>query len=75
MVLDLRLELREVVHSALAVSGCNHIMRVLADVLSNLAPGGLDSLNGVGEGAVLWWKGVVGTELSVEEGPMPYHVK
>jgi hypothetical protein len=54
MVLDLRLELCEVVHSALAVSGCNHIMRVLADVLGNLAPCGLDRLNRVGKGAVLW---------------------
>ena len=51
--LDVRLELGEVVHGALAVRGGDHVRRVLPDVLSDLAPRGLDGGDGVGECAVL----------------------
>lgn len=51
--LDFRLELREVVDSALAVGGSDHVGRVLPDVLRNLSPCSLDGSNGIGECAVL----------------------
>ena len=51
--LDVRLELGEVVDGALAVRRGDHVGGVLADVLGDLAPRGLDGGDGVGEGAVL----------------------
>lgn len=51
--LDMGFELREVVDGALAVGGCDHVGRVLPDILGNLAPSGLDGSNRVGECAIL----------------------
>ena len=56
--LDMRLELRKVVDSALAVGGSDHVGRVLPDVLCDLAPGGLDGGDGVGQRAVLGRRGI-----------------
>ena len=51
--LDVRLELGEVVHGALAVGGSDDVRRVLAQVLCDLAPRRFDCGDGVGQGAVL----------------------
>ena len=51
--LDVRLELRQVVDGALAVGRSDHVGRVLPNVLGDVAPGSLDSRDGVGEGTVL----------------------
>jgi hypothetical protein len=51
--LDMRLELSEVIDSALAVGCGNHIGWVLADISSDLAPGCFDSCDRVGEGTIL----------------------
>ena len=56
---DVRLELREVVHRALAVRRGDDMDRVLPEVLRNLAPCGLDGGDGVGQRAVLGWKGAL----------------
>lgn len=51
--LDIRLELGEVVDSALAVGSCDDIVRVLPNILRNFTPGSFYSGDGVGEGAIL----------------------
>ena len=51
--LDMRLELRKVVYSTLAVGCSNHVRRVLPDVCGYFAPCSLDSLDGVGQSTVL----------------------
>ena len=51
--LDVRLELGEVVDRALAVGGGDNVLRVLANVLCDLAPSSLDGGDRVGEGTVL----------------------
>ena len=50
---DVRLELREVVHRALAVRRGDDMDRVLPEVLRDLAPCGLDGGDGVGKSTVL----------------------
>lgn len=51
--LDIRLELGEVVDSALAVGSCDDIVRVLPNILGNFAPGCFYSGDGVGECTIL----------------------
>ena len=51
--LDVRLELGEVVHGALAVGGSDDVRRVLAQVLCDLAPRSFYGSDGVGQGPVL----------------------
>ena len=55
---DVRLELREVVHRALAVRRGDDMDRVLPEVLRDLAPCSLDGGDGVGQRAVLGRMGV-----------------
>ena len=74
--LDVRLELGEVVHGALAVSGSDNVRRVLAQVLCDLAPCCLDGCDGVGEGTVLEKESAV-SNLVLQPGDVEYtyHVK
>ena len=51
--LDMGLELGEVVDGALAVSGSNHVCRVLPDIRGDFAPSSLDGSNGVSQSTVL----------------------
>lgn len=50
---EVRLKLREVVHSALAMGGGNNVVGVLPNVSGDLGPGSLDGGNRVGQSAVL----------------------
>jgi hypothetical protein len=51
--LDIRTETGEVVDGTLAVCGSDNVFWVLADVLCNFAPCGLDGSDRVGQSAVL----------------------
>ncbi len=53
VLFDVRLELGEVVHGALAVGGSDEVRGILPNVQRDLAPRGLDGSDGVGQRTVL----------------------